>query len=340
MLTIPLDRLAIRLGCASVRGSPCGPSRRAEAEALLNDPALFDPQFESPPELRFLNDRAFQFVSPLASPWKVNNIVPGKLDRCGPVWQNKPTVILLHGWNGEWGYDWQFPYLAWRLKRAGLNTAMLELPYHGQRRPREPRAIHNFISHDLVCVVEAMRQSLADVRALIAWLSAQGSPGVGLWGISLGAWLAGWICCLEAQTSFAVLMSPVADVPRAIEELPFCEAIRHSLGPNRLSLRTLSLSARRPSPGPARVLILQSQHDLFAPVQTIEALWAAWGQPEMWRLPHGHISVLLSLPVLERTVRWIARTAKQTVVSQHGRQGDLSAVSAEQEFARFPQGPA
>ena len=39
-------------------------------------------------------------------------------------------------------------------------------------------------------------------------------------------------------------------------------------------------------------------------------LWQAWGRPEIWRLPHGHISVLLAWPVLERTVQWLVRKAQ------------------------------
>src|SRR5437764_6794844 len=68
---------------------------------------------------------------------------------------------------------------------------MFEFPYHGRGRPRGPGAIQNFISYDLLHMLEATRQALADARALMGWLAGQGSPAVGVWGISLGAWLAG-----------------------------------------------------------------------------------------------------------------------------------------------------
>ena len=38
-------------------------------------------------------------------------------------------------------------------------------------------------------------------------------------------------------------------------------------------------------------------------------LWRAWRKPEIWRLPHGHISVLLSLRIMERAVDWVVRHA-------------------------------
>jgi hypothetical protein len=38
-------------------------------------------------------------------------------------------------------------------------------------------------------------------------------------------------------------------------------------------------------------------------------LWQSWGQPEIWRLPHGHIStaVTASMPGLPgRVLRWLS----------------------------------
>jgi len=47
--------------------------------------------------------------------------------------------------------------------------------------------------------------------------------------------------------------------------------------------------------------------DLFAPVETVEEVWQTWGRPEIWRLKHGHISVLASVPVMHRVSRWVTR---------------------------------
>jgi hypothetical protein len=54
-------------------------------------------------------------------------------------------------------------------------------------------------------------------------------------------------------------------------------------------------------------LLVASEHDLFAPIETIEELWSAWEHPEMRRLRHGHISVLMSARVMNGTVRWLVR---------------------------------
>src|SRR5438552_2810050 len=171
------------MGWSSVRHLP--PLRRADEElaARLCDPDLFGNGVQAARDLTFTSETHFHFTSPIATPWPVNNLVSGRLFRCGANWRERPAVILVHGWNGEAHYLWQFPYWARRLSAVGVNTAMLELPYHGHRRPRGEGVIDNFISGDLLLVLEATRQSMADLRALIGWLQAQGCPRVGIWGV-------------------------------------------------------------------------------------------------------------------------------------------------------------
>jgi dienelactone hydrolase len=325
-LARPLDRLAIRGATASVaetqrsRAPAAGgvatlPEEKcsdiARVEELLREPDLFKTIVDPAPDLTFQSGHVFQFTSPVDSPWPENKIVHGKFYRAGKDWRSRPSVILLHGWNGELGYWRQFPFLAWRFNRRGVNAAMFELPYHAQRKPQAPGAIRNFISHDLVRMVEATQQALADAAALCGWLQEQGSPCVGVWGISLGAWLAGLLACHESRLAAALLMTPVNRMDRAIRELEFCAPIRQSLGAAPVPLRKesferLNLLYHRPLMPPEKILLVQSRYDLFAPPETVEELWRGWGHPQIWRVRHGHISILMSLPVMERAVRWLS----------------------------------
>ncbi|MBI4324566.1 MAG: alpha/beta fold hydrolase [Chloroflexi bacterium] len=260
-----------------------------------------------PPVLRFTAPRHFQFASPVSTPWPENNIVFGKFYRSAGSWQEKPVALLLHGWNGEWCYRFLFPYLAWRLVRRGMNAAMIELPYHAHRKPRAAGAVRNFISDDLPTMLEATRQALADMQAFQKWCRAQGSPGISLWGFSLGAWLAGLLCCQTPEIERLVLATPVCRLDRAIQALPFCEPVRQALRRQTLSCDQLNLVSHRPQIPPDRILILASQHDLFAPLETVEELWEAWGRPAIRYVPQGHISLLLSLPILEQAIGWVSR---------------------------------
>ena len=304
-LTKPLDKLAIWSACSSIAPEPEGPNHLTEAQTLLGEDHFWNGNPTA--ELQFPKPHIFEFTSPVPSPWPENNRVHGRFYRAGSDWESKPSVLLLHGWNGEAGYQWQFPLWAWRLNRHGLNAAMFELPYHGRRRPRASQAPRNFLSHDFLNVAQAVQQSLADAQAVMTWLRAQGSPSVGVWGVSLGAWLAGLLATCHPGLGFAVLTTPVARMDRAFSELKFCEPIRRGLGQTHVPLDFFNLVSRQPLIQPSQIRIVKSEYDLFAPSETLEELWEGWGQPAIWRTRHGHISVLMSLPIMEQTVHWCQR---------------------------------
>lgn len=301
-----LDRLAIRSACASVRETTAVFHHAREARALLESPDLFSSPVNAP-HVQFRDRTRFSFRSPLPTPWPENNQVLGRLYRGHAHWQTRPTIILLHGWNGELMHALQFPYLAWRFRRKGLNVVTVELPYHGHRRPSQPGAVRNFLSADLFRMFQAVQQSVADLRALVLWLEAEGVPAVGLWGISLGGWLAGLLACLELNLACAALMTPPVRMDQAIAQLPFCKAVQESLESENLVLDLFNLTAHTPRLSPAKILLLAGSHDLFVSMEAVVDLWQSWRQPTLWRLPHGHISMLLSPSTLERTVNWLSK---------------------------------
>jgi len=192
-----------------------------------------------------------------------------------------------------------------------MNAAMFELPFHGRRRPSGSAPINNFISHDLLCMIEATRQSLVDARTIASWLLDQGCPFVGVWGISLGAWLAGLLVCTDSRITFGVLLTPVPNVEIAVRELDFCAPIRAALQSHSLDVSRLNLAALRPQIPAEDILIIEAKHDIFAPPEIVEELWNSWGRPPIWRVSHGHISILMSLRIMERAVQWIAGTGRR-----------------------------
>ena len=68
----------------------------------------------------------------------------------------------------------------------------------------------------------------------------------------------------------------------------------------------LNLTEAQPVLPKKNILLIEAVHDLFVPVETMEELWRAWEQPEIWRLRHGHISVLAAPGLYGRIVRWMA----------------------------------
>ena len=271
-----------------------------------------DASLEAPvstPDLTLNAEGDFQFASPLRSLTEECNTVYGRIFQAGATdWARLPTVVLLHGWNAELCYRRMFPRVAQALNRAGINAAMLELPFHMRRRPRTG-PVRDFISADVGAMLEAARQSIADTRALAAWLRGQGCGPVGLWGFSLGAWLAGMAACMDGGLGFAVLTTPMVSIERAMAELPFCERAWRSLQRQHVDLRPFNLAAIQPKISARNILLIESRHDLFTPAATVEELWTAWGRPDIWKVAHGHISILTSRSVARRAVQWIGAHA-------------------------------
>ena len=277
-----------------------------EAAALLGDRDFFCHSLSQGPELQVELAKNFSFPSPIVGSCTQSNQVYGTSVRVGNAWAGNPTVILLHGWNDEIGYRYRSPFLAKEFLKRGVNTIALELPFHLQRRPRQAGLPNDFISEDLWRTLEATRQCVGEVRMLVRWLKQQGAGPVGIWGISLGGWITSLIAAHDQNADAAVLMTPVVDMDRVVRELPFCEPLRRSLASSQLDLATLNPCHYSPKIPIDRLLLVQATYDLFAPAETIEQLWNKWEQPEIWRLPHGHISMLGSIPVMRRTVGWLA----------------------------------
>jgi hypothetical protein len=284
-----------------LRSVPEAKWKLEEALGFLNGPN-FIPATSDPARIEFDGPRHFRFPTPRPREAEENNIVHGQLYRCGKRWQGRPAIILLDG-NPAVGYHTGFPLLACRLNRARFNAVTLVAAYHLQRRPRRPFD-WNFLEFARV-----MAQNVAEIRALTGWLLDEGCPSVGLVGFSFGGWLAGLTACSDGRITCAVLTVPAVRMRhsqpvvwrRAREVLqtrrPACEA---------MDTTRLNLILSTPVIPNENILLIEGIHDLFADRQPIEELWQKWQQPEIWRLPHGHISGLFVPGLTGRVLEWLA----------------------------------
>jgi dienelactone hydrolase len=313
-----LDWLAIQLRW-SMRArslvklqSPASGPRVEEALRFLKGPD-FVPAESLPARLEF--DRAgsradFRFPTPRPGRFAENNVAYGRLYRCAERWQPRPAVILLHGAGGA-DYYFELPRVARHCNRAGINAAALKAPFQFQRRPH-PFAAMNWPDYLLLAQIE-YAQAIAEIRALLGWLLEQGCPEVAVWGGSYGGALAGLLACYEARLAAAVVAVPGLDLnvflsaakhvvwPGLRKELlrqqPACEALNQTV---------LNLTNARPCIPKENILLIEALHDLYVQRQSVEALWHAWEQPDIWRLPHGHFSRYLLPGLTGRILRWLA----------------------------------
>ena len=284
-----------------LRHAPRPKWKLEEALEFLNGPD-FMPAASDPARIEFDGQRNFTFSTPRPGEVEENNIVYGRLYRCAERWQERPVIVLLDG-NPPVGYYTGFRLIARRFNRAGFNVALLVAPYHFRRRPRRPT------EENCLEFARAMAQNIAEIRALTGWLLDEGCPSVGLLGFSFGGWLAGLTVCSDARIACAVMTVPGVRM-RCSQPVvwPWVRKALEALKPAQEAMDTtrLNLTLSTPLIPKENILLIEGIHDLFADRQAIEELWQKWQQPEIWRLPHGHVSTQFVLGLMGRPLRWLA----------------------------------
>jgi hypothetical protein len=157
-----------------------------------------------------------------------------------------------------------------------------------------------------------MAQNVAEIRALTGWLLDEGCPSVGLLGFSFGGWAPGLTACSDARIAAVVLIMPAVAWRMWRSSPPVVwRRVRKTFQALRpaheaMDMTRLNLISSTPVIPKENILLMKGIHDLFADTQPIEELWQKWQQPEIWRLPHGHISWIFTPGLTDRVLDWLA----------------------------------
>jgi len=302
-----LDRVVIRLARRHLQGLSDSEGRLEEARSILEAEDFFGDRLFPAANMHFTGGKEFVCDSPYEGVSSTCRRIYGRFYSAGDDRPHRPAVILLHGWNGEMCYRLLFPLLARKFLNSGISTLMFELPCHGARRASSGTG-SDFLSADLAAVAESARQAVADTRALIGWLRQRGHGPLGIWGISLGAWIAGLIACRDQRLAAAVLMAPLSRIDLAIAELDFCAPLRQSLGGRGLPFARINLPSHRPLLEPAEISLIAGHYDQFVPSRHIDELSAAWNHPNRRYFRHGHISMLFCRRAMTESTAFLRRS--------------------------------
>jgi len=196
-----------------------------------------------------------------------------------------------------------------------------------QRRPRQPGGGSDGGSY--LRLAESLAQAVAEIRALTGWLLAEGCPGVAVWGLSMGGWLAGLTVCRDARLSAAVLTAPAVRMNDCWVHRLVWPRLRKAMEGQRvaydaLNQTALNLTMSRSAIPTENILLIEPIYDLCAGSEPVEDLWRAWQEPEIWRLPTGHIGLGFSPGWSGRVVRWLAQ--RLDARSDHNSRVSLNAV--------------
>lgn len=211
----------------------------------------------------------------------------------------RPTFLYVHGWMQFEPLVEEFTLLPLLAKRLDMNVIHIQLPYHGRRKPGGQLWHGEYLwTADMVRTIEALRQSIADVRSLLSWLEAQAYGPVGVLGISLGGIVTLLTTCVEPRVWCSIPCVAHLDVGGVIEEASLLTEIRSDMermgwGPAELDgwIRRLGLRDLRPAIDHDRILMVGGEHDRFLQSHRVRDLWEDWGRPEIDWFPGGHLGV-------------------------------------------------
>jgi hypothetical protein len=122
--------------------------------------------------------------------------------------RKRGVVICLHPFGGG-ALGLEAPlFAAQKLYESGLDVLQVTLPFHGHRQPKGSLFSGQlFPGPDLQRTNEGFGQAATDVRALVHWLLRDGASEVGLFGISLGGYVAALVAGLEEKLAFCLTVS-------------------------------------------------------------------------------------------------------------------------------------
>jgi dienelactone hydrolase len=230
--------------------------------------------------------------------------------------RRRSALIYVHGWlePGSWAEE----ATLFRKWARELDTDLLHvtLPFHGQRKP--PGSLFSgeyFWTADLVRSMEGVRQAVADTRALMAWLRAEGYERVGITGISLGGAITMLLACLEPLPDCIVPIIAHLELEAAVEEAPILWRMKQDLenwGVDAEQRRDLfervGMSSFLPKLAVERQLWIQAREDVYIDATLAEEQWRAWGRPPILWIDGGHMTFPLHIDAITRRIDELFRT--------------------------------
>jgi pimeloyl-ACP methyl ester carboxylesterase len=257
--------------------------------------------------------------SPIATDFAANARARAMLFR---VRDNAPTVVMLHALMSA--SDLGYRRWAKHLNALGWNAAFMHLPFHYSRRPRGYLNGELCFTSDLVRTAETLRQSVIELRQLLAWLRRTGVAEFGLIGASYGGWVGSLAGSLERDLRFLALLAPMANAEHAVFDGPTSRTIRRQLRRTGITREQVVRHARLHSPLArpplvdfANVVIAAGEDDRLVILPDLIALSEAWPGATLLRVPQAHFGYRMMNDAVEwLTQRGLLRTMDSTAA--HG----------------------
>lgn len=204
-----------------------------------------------------------------------------------------PTVLLLHALMSA--NDSGYMRVARWFNDRGWNAVFPHLPLHYSRTPRGFKNGELAITADLIRNAETLRQSVVELRQLMAYLRSRGCPEFGLIGMSWGGWTSALLSFVEQDFRFVALIQPVVNIEHAIWDNPSAHVLRRLLRRKGIQRGESHHHSHLSSPlhgtplcGGEHVILTAGTYDTIAPLCEIEAVALQWPGAKLLTVRQGH----------------------------------------------------
>jgi pimeloyl-ACP methyl ester carboxylesterase len=233
----------------------------------------------------------------------------------------RPWLVCVHGFGMGSARVNFMAFQAERLHRElGLNLAFPVLPLHGPRGHTRLSG-REVLDADYLRMVHLFSQAVFDVRRLVRWLRRRGEERVGVYGISLGAYVASLVASLEDELGCVIAGIPAVDFselarsnePWGVTRLE--EELRIDWGLVRAVTRPVSPLAFAPRVPHAARFIYAGLADRVVGREQPTSLWRHWGEPEIHWFRGGHVLGIRNRSAAE----FVARALGSVGMTREGR---------------------
>jgi dienelactone hydrolase len=225
------------------------------------------------------------FPSPVRSACPDNNMVHAEYYRPksrGPF----PGVIVLDITAGDQRLS---RTIAACLAQNGIAALFVQMAYYGPRRP--PGSKLRLLSMNILHTLEAVRQTVLDIRRATAWMEARpelDSRRLGIHGTSLGSMVGALAAEMEpklSRVSIALggggLVDAYYDDPRAAPYRKVWEAVGGTKEIAARGLAPIDPITCAANLKDRKVLMVAGKRDEIVPPRATKALWEAAGEPKI-----------------------------------------------------------
>ena len=212
----------------------------------------------------------------------------------------RPWLVCVHGFAMGYPFmDFTGLHTAKLHRALGVNVALPVLPLHGPRKVTRVSG-EPFLSFDLMNTVHGFSQAIWDIRRLLSWIRAQGATTIGLYGVSLGAYVVALLAGIEDGLDAVVAGIPMVDLPALFhEQSPAhirARSIEHHIigGPVEEVFAAVSPMSFAPKVPQDRRFIFAGHGDRLALPGHAHRLWEHWERPGISWYWGSHVGYLWS----------------------------------------------